>query len=404
MIKSAVRIDGLLRRQENLLQEQPGTRDLENSDKILSCYYNLPSDYSNRNMLQPSMIHPHLCTHINIAFVKIVNKTLSITENLATGFRLMSKLKELNPNLKILLSIGGSGANNGFSDMVINHASRKIFIRSAISILKEFNLDGIDLDWEFPALHGSKPFILKSRERQHFSQLLREIRVEYSRHRRIYLLSVAVAAPQIIVDVAYNVDQLELYVDYVHLMTYDFHYYSPDTPFTGLNAPLFPRQNEHYYLSTLNVNFTVNMYIAKGLNRDKIVVGIPAYGHSFYLVNKNNGGLNSPASGYGSLGSSGFVSYPTVCQFMNTNKNKIIVNNETDAKVPYMHKDREWVSYDDQYSVMEKAKYIKDNHLRGAMIYSLNSDDYHEDVGGCATLSAHAGGPRAATAASLCAV
>jgi chitinase len=75
--------------------------------------------------------------------------------------------------------------------MVANHANRKRFIQSLKYVLETYHMDGIDLDWEFP--NGF------TKERLHFSQLLHEIRREYQREHRTYLLSVAVAGEQKIV-------------------------------------------------------------------------------------------------------------------------------------------------------------------------------------------------------------
>lgn len=347
-----------------------------NNDKVISCYYNPPSNFSDRSELLPDAIHPHLCTHINVAFAEVVNKTIHLSDNLKKTVKDILQLKKINPNLKILLSIGGAGERNGFSEMIIDHASRKIFIKSIKAFLKEFKLDGVDLDWEFPAVHNSELHNGHSRERQHFSQLLREIRKEYEREKHNFLLTIAAGAPEIIVDNAYDVDQLNVYTDYVNIMTYDFHFYSRATPFTGLNSPLYPRQEEFGYLATLNINSTINMYIGKGLSPEKIVIGVPTYGHSYTLVNPDNHQIGSPASGYGKLGSLGFVDYLGICKYMQEYSKEVVIETEKSAKVPYLYKGKEWVSFESQESVMEKAKLIKDYGLRGAMIYSLNSDDY----------------------------
>ncbi|CAG4967036.1 unnamed protein product [Colias eurytheme] len=349
-------------------------------EKVVSCYYNTPTE-DDTSQLLPKNIHPHLCTHINIAFAQVKDKQIYLSEHQLITVQEIVKLKKANQKLKILLSVGGAGNNDGFSEMVVDHASRKIFIKSIKYMLRNYSLDGIDLDWEFPALHQYNSERGK-RERQHFSQLLREIRMEYIRERRNYLLTIAIAAPQIIVDVSYDVDQINMYVDYANIMTYDFHYYTQFTPFTGLNSPLYARESEHFYMATLNVNYTVQMYLSKGLNESKIVVGIPTYGHSFCLVNKNNADIGSPAAGFGSLGNLGFVNYPDICRFIR--HNNVTIKDDSDAKVPYLHEGSEWISYDTPISVIEKTKYIKQYKLRGAMIYSLNSDDYQ---GSCAELS-----------------
>lgn len=357
----------------NLKSYPVGSVTSEN-ESVVSCYYNAPS-LSGEKQLMPFNINPHLCTHINIAFANITNKEIFIDESLNNTLFEILRLKQQNPKLKILLSVGGAGNNNGFSDMVVDHASRKIFIRSIKRVLRSYSLDGIDLDWEFPALHNNRDKRGR-REKQHFSQLLREIRMEFYREKRNYILTIAAAAPETIVNVSYDVDQINMYVDYVNIMTYDFHYYTKYTPFTGLNSPLYPRPAESLYLATLNINYTINMYISKGLDRNKIVVGIPTYGHTFTLVNVNNPSVGSPASGIGSLGGLGFVDYPDVCMFLRDNKNVVEVNYEQAARVPYLHLGKEWVSYDNMQSVKEKAVYIKSRGLRGAMIYSLNADDY----------------------------
>ncbi|VVC93747.1 chitinase-3-like protein 1 [Leptidea sinapis] len=348
--------------------------------RVVSCYYNIP-DRDNSSALLPNSLHPHLCTHINVAFAPIKDKKIILDDNMIKTIREIVNLKSQNPELKVLLSVGGAGNNNGFSEMVVDHASRKTFIRCIKYILHNYELDGIDLDWEFPVIHNIGGDLAK-RERQHFSQLLREIRMEYLRERKNYLLTVAVAAQQVVVDVAYDVDQINLYVDYANIMTYDFHYYTKFTPFTGLNAPLYARQSERFYMATLNINYTVQMYLNKGLDESKLVVGIPTYGHSFTLVNSQNANIESPVSGFGQLGNLGFVNYPDICKFVKSNK--VTVNEDLYAKVPYLHYSTEWVSYDTPKSVMEKAQYIKKHNLRGAMIYSLNADDY---LGTCAQLS-----------------
>ncbi|XP_061704138.1 chitinase-3-like protein 2 [Cydia pomonella] len=332
----------------------------------LVCYYNTPRDVRS---LQPRDIPPYLCTHINVAFASVRNKTLHLDPPQLATIRQVVLLRKSNPKLKVLVSVGGAG-ENGFADMVINHASRKQFIRSIKSLLHNYTLDGIDLDWEFPT---------GNRQRQHFSQLLREIRMEFLREKRDYLLTVAVAAEETIADASYDYDQLNLYTDFLNVMTYDFHFYTKMTPFTGFNSPLYSEPGQRLFLSTLNVNYTMHMYLAKGLAPGKLVVGIPTYGHSFQLVNPGNTLPGSPAAGPGSLGTGGFVSYPDVCQFVKHPGGK--QSRDAAAAVPYAHRGTEWLSYDDGESVAKKAEFAAQLGLRGAMVYSLDSDDYSNVCG-----------------------
>lgn len=150
----------------------------------------------------------------------------------------------------------------------------------------------------------------------------------------------------------YLVSSSSRYVDFVNLMAYDYHFYVWYYPITGLNAPLFPRGAESGYLSTLNVNFSAQFWLSRGMPRKKLIIGIPTYGHSYRLDNPLNHDLLAPADGFGQLGNMGFVCYPTVCEFLKSGA-KCVFENE--SKVPYAYKDKEWISYDDVASVYYKV-------------------------------------------------
>lgn len=79
---------------------------------------------------------------------------------------------------------------------------------------------------------------------------------------------------------------LSRYVDWVNLMTYDFHFYTRYSPWTGLNSPLFNGPADKGYFSLLNTNWTAHHWMEKGMPRQKIVIGIPTYGHTFRYVSK----------------------------------------------------------------------------------------------------------------------
>ncbi|XP_049284146.1 chitinase-like protein 3 [Anopheles funestus] len=347
------------------------------SPKIV-CYYTTPAllaarhtgvigrSPNLRHMLLPEHIDPHLCTHLNIGIIDIVNNTLFIDNDVREALVRTKQLRRANPSLRILLWIGG-GSVGGFATMVENHANRKQFIQSIKSSLELYHLDGVDLDWEFPDNGGKR--------RMHFSQLLHEIRREYQREHRTYILSVAVAPQETIAYMAYDVTEINNYADYVNLMTYDYHFYSPDLPQTGLNAPLYRRPNELALLGTLNINESVHYWLSAGLEKSKLILGLPTYGHTFALVNPFNTRIGAPASNYGRVGLFGFASYSEICWFRRYN---IYVHQVYDVEScsPYMYSGSEWISYEDERSLECKAKFIKDHEFGGAMIFSLNTDDF----------------------------
>ncbi|XP_075154560.1 chitinase-3-like protein isoform X2 [Haematobia irritans] len=332
--------------------------------KLIICYYSTPDSnevYVNLNLTEADV---SLCTHINVGMSYVFNNTIALTENITKILdHDVPLLKEKNPSLKILLWIGGGiTASDGFSEMVKNHKNRKLFINSLKSILNTHKLDGCDLDWEFPSAYNH--------ERMHFSQLLYEIRQEYRRENKPYLLSLAVAAPEGIALFAYDVTEINKYADYVNLMTYDYHFFTK-----GINAPLYARKNEQSILATLNINYSVTWWIENGLSPNKIAVGLPTYGHSFRLVNPFNTKIGAPALDVGDTGVQGFVAAGETCWFLQNNiLSSLKYDNVTCS--PYVSSGSEWISFENELSMTCKANYVQAMGLGGVMIFSLNTDDF----------------------------
>lgn len=347
-----------------------GTRN--NEPFRLVCYYNIPSeDNSNDNNGKRVHLPPgNMCTHVNLAFGRIRNGSIYLTDKQLESAAQVVDMKMVRPQLQVLLSLGGAGVDEDFASMVLTHDKRKTFIQSVLHLIKQYKLDGIDLDWEFPNRDNSKD----KRQRQHFTQLLYEIRKEINRQEKHkFLLTVAVAAPTLIVDNSYDIEYMNSYVDFVNVMTYDYHFFSELTPFTGLNAPLYARSAETDYLATLNINYTVHYWIDKGMSPGKINVGLPTYGHSFRLINRNNNGLFAPSARFGNTGKDGFISYDELCQFLAQTRRSPVYDAETRSF--YVVDDYEWISYENIESISAKTQFVKENKFGGVMIYSLNTDD-----------------------------
>lgn len=105
-------------------------------------------------------VDPNLCTHILYAFVGLrEDGSVSILDDWEmTGLEelahLMS-LKEKNPNLKIILSMGGwNEGSQKYSAVAANPGLRQAMVNSVISFCEEHGFDGFDLDWEYPCQRG----------------------------------------------------------------------------------------------------------------------------------------------------------------------------------------------------------------------------------------------------------
>ncbi|XP_047102441.1 chitinase-3-like protein 1 isoform X3 [Schistocerca piceifrons] len=268
-----------------------GSQQMRKHSTKLVCYYTFPGPGG----LVPDKINPFLCTHINIAAVGINNSKLEpLSEERQEVIKSLVGLKIRNKNLKVILSV--IGMPGGFGDMVSKSSSRRMFIKDLLWTLSYYSFDGVDFDWEFPAWPG------KISERKKFIIFLKELRDAVRKSQLNTIVSVAVAAQETIVDVSYDI----------------------------------PEMNK--------------------------------------LINAENHGWSAPASGYGKIGSKGFVSYPEVCQFLHSTGSKYIF--DKNFEVPYAYQGLEWISYDDECSVMYKAKYIASGSYGGAMVFSLNVDDH----------------------------
>ena len=101
-------------------------------------------------------IDPNKLSHINYAFVDVQgNRAFLSNEKTDTvNFRLLNNLKKVNKDLKILISLGGWSWSKNFSDAVLTDTSNRNFSQSAVDIVAKYDLDGVDIDWEYPGMIG----------------------------------------------------------------------------------------------------------------------------------------------------------------------------------------------------------------------------------------------------------
>ena len=342
--------------------------------------------------IEPGDIAAQKVTRINYAFAniangRIVNGYSHDDQNLAA----LVALKRQNPSLTVLASVGGWLWSYGFSDMALTHESRAVFIRSVADYVTQHQLDGLDIDWEFPGMPGAQPKF-RVEDKQNYTLLVKELRARFNKlerklHRKLYI-TVATGSGTDFLEHT-EMALVARYVDTVNLMAYDYYEPGPGS-MTGNHAPLYtdaadPRQ--------ASADDSVRNYIKAGVPADKIVLGVPFYGHAWGQVPDVNHGLFQPGAeipgAYALYSDSlsvakqaGFVRYWDAA---------------SDAPSLYNAEKQVFISYDDPESLALKCKYILDHKLRGVMFWTYESDGTGEllnavDAGLGRSASAGSGG------------
>uniref|UniRef100_A0A914DZX3 GH18 domain-containing protein n=1 Tax=Acrobeloides nanus TaxID=290746 RepID=A0A914DZX3_9BILA len=328
---------------------------------FLSCY-SVPYDPD------VSKIDANLCTHILVIGVCDLDDGGLIVLPQSELIQKYNRLKAQNPSLKVLITLIPSN-HRVMSKLVLNDKLINEFINTLTLYLVANNLDGFDIDWEFPvwSRHAKKT------DKKGFAVLLQKLRQRFDEEKRPLLLTLAVSAPYSITRLGYDVDALNRYVDYVQVMNYDFHDFRKLEPVVGFNAPLRAEPYEFGVLAKMNSDYSTRYWLKIGLNRTKLIFGIPTYGRGFRLLSKHLHFPYAPAIGPSSLGDS--VKYFEACNLTQSDDYHYVWNKA--AASPYLYKDHQWITIEDIRSVTVKTAYAKEMGLGGVMVFAFHADDYH---------------------------
>lgn len=317
----------------------------------------------------PDKLPAEQFTQINYAFAKIEDGKAILGDPARDGkaLRGLTALRRRNPDLNIVLSLGGWDESAGFSDAAASPESRKTFAQSCVDLLLEHGLDGVDLDWEYPVSGGAPGVVHRPQDKQNFTLLLRELRQALDRQGRrdgkAYVLTIAGA-----VDGGYlnNIEPQAVAetVDHIFLMAYDLH--GPWDSSADFNAPLYtPSDGPPRYRAS--VDDGVSAWLGRGVPAEKLVLGMPLYGYIYQGVSSRNSGL------YQSFESAKSVPWDQVkSDYLNRSAYRQLRHEE--AEVPYLCGNRSFLSYDDPASIAAKAELARRRGLGGVGFWELSQD------------------------------
>ncbi|KAJ5198739.1 Endochitinase B1 [Penicillium cinerascens] len=256
-------------------------------------------------------------------------------------------LKQKNRQLKVLLSIGGWTYSSNFAGALGTEIGRAKFVSSAVKLVQDLGLDGIDIDWEYPADDTQAENLVTA------LQELRSALDTYSaKHADDYhfLISVACPAGQTHYE-KLRIPAMEPYIDFWNLMAYDYSG-SWDTH-AGHDANIYPSL-DNAKSTPFNSAQAVEYYISNGVDPSRIMLGMPLYGRSFMNTDGPGTVYNGVGDGNWENGVWDYKDLPFSA-----------------AQINFMEEPVASFSFD---PVQQKAQFIVTKGLGGAMWWESSSD------------------------------
>jgi chitinase len=343
---------------------QPQSAPDSAAEPVIAAYV-----FAQNRALTPGEIEGKKLTRVNYAFANIAQGRMVEGGPADAGnLAVLTALKKDNPHLTVLVSVGGWLWSGGFSDAALTPASRAVFIDSVAAFITRYQLDGLDIDWEYPGMSGAGN-TFRPEDKQTFTLLLKQLRRRFDTmaatlHHPLYLTIAAGASSEFLAHT--EMKEVAKYVDTVNLMAYD--YYEPEAgkP-TGNHAPLFTDPADP---KAVSADRSVREFEQAGVPARKLVLGVPFYGHVWGQVPAANHGLFQP----GQPVPNAYANYAAVVSTMLGHGYTRYW--DAAASVPYLYSaDKQiFVSYEDPESLAAKCKYLKQQHLKGVMFWDYESD------------------------------
>ena len=347
----------------------------ESGVKIMGYYYP-------RGPVIPGALQLDKLTHIIFSFTEVINNEMKFMDD-SSGIKLKHLVdqKKEYPDLKVMIACGGWGGSGGFSDMAKNADTRMKFVTSVNKFIREYNLDGLDIDWEYPGLPGiGNPYIPE--DKQNFTSLMKELRASLDSISTEQILTFAVAGWQ---DFFYNIelDKVMPHVTYMNVMSYDLA--GGHDPYTSHHTNLGWVKMEDIEGTPAAMKMIedgdstkpwsaeriISYCMGKGVKASQIVIGGAFYGKGWIGVPPVNNGLyqenRGPWRGRGNY---------AIIREQYEDKNGWVRHWDPIAKAPWLYNaaDSIFLSYEDTVSIRLKTQYAANTGLGGIMFWSLSGD------------------------------
>ncbi|KAK1832603.1 glycoside hydrolase superfamily [Podospora conica] len=294
-----------------------------------------------------------------------VDKTFPGDDNTEPGSNVYGIMKQLyllkkaNRQLKSQLSIGGATWSDNFAPAAATAANRERFAKTAVKLVADLGLDGLDIDWEFPKTEA---------DAENYVLLLKAIRKELDAYStksancyRFLLTIASSAGPK-----TYGLQPLGALadtIDWFNLMAYDYAGAWGGT--AAHQANLYPSGDE--LTTPFSTQVAIDDYLASGVPSDKIVLGLPLYGRAFTDTNGLGTRFDSVPMGTWEKGIYDYKVLPRPGAVEMTDA-------VSGATYSWDAANREFVSYDTKDMIKTKLAWAKTKKLAGSMFWEASGD------------------------------
>lgn len=305
-------------------------------------------------------------THLIFCFCNLKQNQLHINNATDTAtLKKMVALKKQHPQLKVMLSLGGWGGCETCSDVFNTRQGREEFAASVKEITAYFHTDGIDLDWEYPAIKGFPGHRFRPADKKNFTLLLKELR---KINGEAFEISFAAGGFSAYIFSAVEWSSILPYVNFINIMSYDLvHGFSTKS---GHHTPLYSTKQQ-----LESTDHAVQLLLDKNVPAEKLVIGAAFYGRLFQISAGHKTALYAPCKFSHAFSAKNFTDTISA-------KNGFTIYWDDEAKAPYAinEKRKLLATYDDERSVALKTKYAVNNNLGGVMFWQMIDDKFHDGL------------------------